>query len=330
MSPAKVAANQANALQSTGPVTPEGLDRVRQGRLQHGLRASEPRDVLAFLGEDADEFDRYEQALFQKWQPSDTFEETLVRRIARNSWRVDRAARVQENTIAHEVETLERDRAFKAEDLARNAEGILSSLYKLLEMNRKGGFTDAEAAMSAYGGVFGPHPSERGCDVFDLMCQLSPALQIHNELEKPGEANEPSPKERARINVQLTELLEAEGKDVRRVYERHWQRIEITPAERQAKMGPVQQHAAAIMRQEESLAHRLERDVRLLLYLKDRDARAGGVHGNTLPSQEGRHPKLAGPVPGSGSGEFTSPRSSSKESRLPNPTEPVPPVPGER
>src|SRR6516165_5428355 len=65
MSPAKVAANQANALQSTGPVTPEGLDRVRQGRLQHGLRASEPRDVLAFLGEDADEFDRYKQALFQ-------------------------------------------------------------------------------------------------------------------------------------------------------------------------------------------------------------------------------------------------------------------------
>jgi len=201
MTPAKVAANQANSLQSAGPATPEGLDRVRQGRLQHGLRASDPRDVLAFLGEDADEFDRYEQALFQKWQPSDTFEETLVRRIARNSWRVDRAARVQENTIAHEVETLERDRAFKAEDLARNAEGILSSLYKLLEMNRKGGFTDAEAAMSAYGGVFGPHPSERGCDVFDLMCQLSPALQIHNELEKPGEANEPSPKERARINV---------------------------------------------------------------------------------------------------------------------------------
>ena len=137
MSPAKVAANQANALQSTGPVTPEGLDRVRQGRLQHGLRASEPRDVLAFLGEDADEFDRYEQALFQKWQPSDAFEEALGRRIAHNSWRVDRAARVQENTIAHELETLEGDRAAKAEDLARHVEGILSCLHRLLEMNRK-------------------------------------------------------------------------------------------------------------------------------------------------------------------------------------------------
>ena len=31
----------------------------------------------------------------------------LVRRIARSSWRVDRAARKQENTMAHEVVTLE-------------------------------------------------------------------------------------------------------------------------------------------------------------------------------------------------------------------------------
>ena len=277
MSPAKVAANQANSLQSTGPVTPEGLGRVRQGRLQHGLRASEPRDVLAFLGEDADEFDRYEQALFQKWQPSDAFEEALVRRIAHNSWRVDRAARVQENTIAHELETLEGDRAAKAEDLARHAEGILSCLHRLLEMNRKGGFTDFEAVMSAYNGVYGPEPPQRGYDIFNLICKLSPAVQIGSELVKPEEATELPPNERARIDIQLTELLEAEMRDVRRYYERRWQGIEITPAERQARMGPVQPHAPAIMRLEESLAHRLERDVRLLLYLKDREARAADV-----------------------------------------------------
>ena len=38
------------------------------------------------------------QALFQKWQPSDVFEE--ARRIARTCWRVDRAAHIRENTIA--------------------------------------------------------------------------------------------------------------------------------------------------------------------------------------------------------------------------------------
>ena len=220
--------------------------------------------------------------------------------------------------------------------------------------------------MSAYGGAFGPHPSERGCDVFDLMMP-DPALLIHNELEKPGEAKEPSRRRKSgrRINVQLAELLEAEGKDFHRgvqkggqpglafrtkpqyvrkqrgsenvvtplrigrplpvrPYHRRSQRIEITPAERQAKMGPVQQHAPAMMRLEESLAHRLERDVRLLLYLKDRDARAGGTCGNTSPSEEARLPKPVGPGPGCGSGEFTSPPC---EAKLPNPTEPAP---GER
>jgi len=300
MSPSKVAANQANSLQSTGPVTPDGLDRVRQARLRHGLHASDSREVLALLGEDPDEFDRYEQALLQKWQPSDAFEETLVRRIARNSWRVDRAARIQENTIAHELETLERDRAFKAEDLARHVEGILSSLHKLLEMNRKGGFTDFDAVLSAYNGVYGPEPPQRGYDIFNLICKLSPAVQIGSELVKPEEATEPPPNERARINIQLTELLEAEMNDVRRYYERRWQRIEITPAERQARMGPVQQHAPAIMRLEESLAHRLERDVRLLLTLKDRDARAAGMRGSTSVSSEARLPKPAEQMPGSG------------------------------
>jgi hypothetical protein len=298
MSPAKVAANQANSLQSTGPITPDGLDRVRHGKLRHGLRALDPRQVLAFLGEDPDEFDRYEQALFQKWQPSDAFEESLVRRIARNSWRVDRAARTQESTIAHEVLSLEQDRGRKAENHARHIQGILSSLHELLEMNRKGGFTDFEAVMAAYNGVYGPTPSERGNDIFNLMFKLSPALQIRSGQVKPGEATVPPPNERARMNVRLAELLEAEVDDVRHYDELRWQRIEITPAERQARMGPVQPHAPAMIRLEESLAHRLERDVRVLLYLKDRDMRPG-MHGSTSLSHEAKLPKTTEPVPGS-------------------------------
>ena len=300
MSPAKVAANQANSLHSTGPITPDGLERVRVGKLRHGLCASDPRDLLAFLGEDPDEFERYEQALFQKWQPSDAFEEALVRRIAHNSWRVDRAARIQEHTMALEVVRLEGDRAIKAENHARRMQGILSALQELLEMNRKGGFTDFEAVMSAYNGVYGPHPSARGNDIFNLMYKLSPALQIGSNQVKPEQAMVPPPNERARINIRLTELLEAEMDEVRRYDETYrWQHIEITPAERQARLGPVQPHAPAIIRLEESLAHRLERDVRLLLHLKDRDVRAAGTQGNAALSHEGRLPKPTEAAPGS-------------------------------
>ncbi len=300
LTPAKVEANQANSLQSTGPVTPDGLQRVRLGKLRHGLCASDPRDVLAFLGEDPDEFERYEQALFQKWQPSDAFEEALVRRIARNSWRVDRAARVQENTMVHEVVSLERDRAAKAENHARHVQGILAALHELLEMNRKGDFTDFQAVMSAYDGVYGPKPSARGNEIFNLIHKLSPAIQIGKGQVKPEQATVPPPKERAAISIRLTELLESEIEDVRRYDETYqWQHLEITSAERQARMGPVQPHAPAIIRLEESPAHRLERDVRLLLHLKDRDVRAAGMHGNTSLSREAPLPKQSEAAPGS-------------------------------
>ena len=43
MSDAKIAANQANSQKSTGPVTPEGVKRVRLGRLQHGLYVPDPQ-----------------------------------------------------------------------------------------------------------------------------------------------------------------------------------------------------------------------------------------------------------------------------------------------
>jgi len=99
------------------------------------------------------------------------------------------------------------------------------------------------------------------------------------------------------MNVRLAELLEAEIDDVRRYDELRWQRIEITPAERQAKMGPVQPHAPAMIRLEESLAHRLERDVRLLLYLKDRDMRSAAMRGNMSLSHEAKLPKTTDPVP---------------------------------
>ncbi len=46
--------------------------------------------------------------------------------------------------------------------------------------------------------------------------------------------------------------------------------IEITPAERGSTLGPVQGHAATMIRQEESLARQLERDIRLLRWLKEK------------------------------------------------------------
>jgi len=58
MTEAKIAANHANAQKSTGPVTSEGLERARLGKMKHGLYVADPRVILKLLGEDPKEFDK--------------------------------------------------------------------------------------------------------------------------------------------------------------------------------------------------------------------------------------------------------------------------------
>jgi hypothetical protein len=176
MSDAKIAANQANSQKSTGPVTPEGLKRMRLGRLQHGLYVPDPREVLALLGEDPDDFDRYEKALLKKWPPSDDFQEQWVRRIARKSWRLDRSGRVQESAAAQEVLALELDRAAAGERQQQRLRDCQAAIDTLLEMNRKGDFSDLNALEGACDRIYEPYgddPPARASEVFDL---LMPAL----------------------------------------------------------------------------------------------------------------------------------------------------------
>ena len=54
----KIAANQANAQKSSGPVTPEGLERARLGKVKHGLYVADPRVILKLMGKDFKEFDK--------------------------------------------------------------------------------------------------------------------------------------------------------------------------------------------------------------------------------------------------------------------------------
>jgi hypothetical protein len=91
---------------------------------------------MVALGEDPQEFDLYEQNLLADWLPRDTFQEALVRRIAHNSWRLDRVRRVQESTSVREVEKLELGREVKAENHTRQIQGVLAALKELLEMAR--------------------------------------------------------------------------------------------------------------------------------------------------------------------------------------------------
>jgi hypothetical protein len=86
LSPAKLAANRANALKSTGPRTPEGQRRSAANvRVKHGFRTHEPKLSEADLAEIAE----LEIHLTAQWQPATPESAALVREAVTASWRMD-------------------------------------------------------------------------------------------------------------------------------------------------------------------------------------------------------------------------------------------------
>jgi hypothetical protein len=84
-------ANQANALHSTGPNTPEGKAAVRLNAFRHGLLA---RDVV-LPGEDANTFEDLWNQIRTHLSPVGPIEELLVDRIVNATWRLRRLARAE-------------------------------------------------------------------------------------------------------------------------------------------------------------------------------------------------------------------------------------------
>ena len=79
----QIAANQANALKSTGPRTAEGKAVSRANAVRHGALAQ----VVVVEGEDADDFGALLGALKADLSPVGALEEALVEKVAMAIWR---------------------------------------------------------------------------------------------------------------------------------------------------------------------------------------------------------------------------------------------------
>src|SRR5215472_6339833 len=95
VTPAMEAANRANSLKSTGPVTEQGLAISRRNALKHWGRAETIRPLLRALEEEPEEFDRIRDALYRALAPRDAFEEIIVDDMADIHWRVRRMVRAE-------------------------------------------------------------------------------------------------------------------------------------------------------------------------------------------------------------------------------------------
>lgn len=91
--PARVRANRANSLRSTGPRTPAGLARASQNALKVGLFARHL--VLPALGETATDYDAFREAVVADLHPAGVVEAELADRVAGLTWRLRRVARYE-------------------------------------------------------------------------------------------------------------------------------------------------------------------------------------------------------------------------------------------
>jgi hypothetical protein len=125
----KIAANQRNAVKSTGPRTPAGKKIVARNALTHGFFSKwllvQHRDGK----ESQDEYDRLEGALRKHYQPMDWLEELWVERIAVWSWRLRRLIRYESGQIARALAGHSFDlQQSKAEDLGQPESTASSNL----------------------------------------------------------------------------------------------------------------------------------------------------------------------------------------------------------
>jgi hypothetical protein len=104
MTDKKLAANRQNALNSTGPKTPEGKKRSSLNALRHGLRAG----CLAVPGlERAQDWEVHRRRIIQDLAPVGYLERVLVERAASLLWRLGRVVRYESDMVAIAVKKAE-------------------------------------------------------------------------------------------------------------------------------------------------------------------------------------------------------------------------------
>jgi hypothetical protein len=97
MSDKQHAANRRNALQSTGPKTPEGADASKMNALRHGLRTVQ----TVIPGESPEDWETHRNAVVQALAPQGAVELALAEQVAVKFWRIGRVVRYEADLIAN-------------------------------------------------------------------------------------------------------------------------------------------------------------------------------------------------------------------------------------
>ena len=102
---AQIKANQQNAQKSTGPQTAEGKAVVSQNAVKHGLFAAE----AVITGENPADYQLYRDEYLAELLPVGMVESMLAERIVSLAWRLQRAERMQNESIEVLIAKIETD-----------------------------------------------------------------------------------------------------------------------------------------------------------------------------------------------------------------------------
>jgi hypothetical protein len=105
-----LAANRQNIKLSHGPITPKGRERVRAAHLRHGFYAEDVEVAMRALGEDPAHLQELTEDLWLEFDPRGSMQEGLVIRLARATWLMNRADRMQEGYAVRQAMEVSRGR----------------------------------------------------------------------------------------------------------------------------------------------------------------------------------------------------------------------------
>ena len=184
---AMVAANRANSLKSTGPVTEPGKMQARLNALKHGAEATAAGPCLPELGERIEDLKSLQRKFQLTFHPSDEFELMLMLEMVENRWRRRRVLRAEAGILAAQRMSFELDYGRKIAGDGRSTVDagassaaaklglvalpdssakfnlILQTLRAAQEAVEREGFT--ETGLRYLEGVYGPDPGLAGAAV---------------------------------------------------------------------------------------------------------------------------------------------------------------------
>jgi hypothetical protein len=284
ITPEKLAANQANGKQSHGPATQEGIERIRAANTRHGFYSRALSAEMRALGEDPEQYESLYNSLLADWRPENEYQTSLVRRMARLMWRLERFDRIQESLMVYQLEALDHDVARDLRELTANHERVAPRLRALMLALDANKFQANGDMIEGLREIYGELPQGTGFEILSRAVRLLPAGTVF-----PGEAAAhaaslgltiASGSDRDVLRAELRILLREEIKAREAAFAlRRAELAEMTPAFRDTMLIPKHPKMAFLLQSKDSDLRQLRFVTDLLLKLKARKPEATNTNG---------------------------------------------------